>query len=310
MATENLTAEDDDLTVIETPDENIPAPKPIEEDDDGDTLPADNANDEIDEDERLGDNEDDEPGDKTAKNREARKQRTERRKEAERRAKQEIDFLRSHTQTLEQRLAALEGSNHTSTQTAIEAQLAQAQREIEQAEFVLAKAIEAQNGEDAATAIRLRDEAVAKRGTLEGQKQSLARPTQPTIDPRVVNYAQAWTAANPWYDPNGSDEDSRITKAIDDGLAKEGYDPRTEDYWRELTARTNKRLGGEEIAPKRKVPPQGATREHAPTSTRNEVYVTPERKKAMMDANMWDDPVKRKRMLKAYQDYDRDNSAR
>ena len=62
-------------------------------------------------------------------------------------------------------------------------------------------------------------------------------------------------------------------------------------------------------APRRKAPPTGNTREHAPPTTKNEVVVTPERKQAMIDAGVWDDPVARKRYLKAYQEYDR-NSAR
>ena len=53
----------------------------------------------------------------------------------------------------------------------------------------------------------------------------------------------------------------------------------------------------------------GGSRENVPASTRKEVYVTPERKQAMIDAGAWEDPVKRARMLKAYQAYDR-NSAR
>jgi hypothetical protein len=53
----------------------------------------------------------------------------------------------------------------------------------------------------------------------------------------------------------------------------------------------------------------GNTREHVPQSTKKEVYVTPDRKQAMIEAGYWDDPVKRNQMLKAYQAHDR-NSAR
>jgi len=53
----------------------------------------------------------------------------------------------------------------------------------------------------------------------------------------------------------------------------------------------------------------GNTREHVPQSTKKEVYVTPDRKQAMIEAGYWDDPVKRTQMLKAYQAHDR-NSAR
>ena len=51
-------------------------------------------------------------------------------------------------------------------------------------------------------------------------------------------------------------------------------------------------------------PPTGGTREHAPASTKKEIYVTPERKQAMIDAGVWDDPIARQRYLKAYRDYD------
>ena len=41
----------------------------------------------------------------------------------------------------------------------------------------------------------------------------------PGPDPRVINYAKEWMNANPWYDPSGRDEDSAITKVIDNQLA-------------------------------------------------------------------------------------------
>jgi hypothetical protein len=61
--------------------------------------------------------------------------------------------------------------------------------------------------------------------------------------------------------------------------------------------------------PRRKAPPQGQTREYAPTSTRKEIYVTPERKQAMIEAGIWDDVSRRNQMLKAYQAYDKNGSA-
>ena len=54
----------------------------------------------------------------------------------------------------------------------------------------------------------------------------------------------------------------------------------------------------------------GGKREHASASTRREVYVSPERKQAMMDAGYWEDPELRKRMLKRYAEADRNNSSR
>jgi hypothetical protein len=117
-------------------------------------------------------------------------------------------------------------------------------------------------------------------------------------------------AENPWYDPRGGNEDSVITNAIDNRLVAEGYNPATVEYWEELTRRVSARINrGDEMeqqpAPRKKAPPLGSGREHAPASTKREVYVTPERKQAMIEAGVWDDPVRRARMLKAYQAYDR-----
>jgi hypothetical protein len=54
----------------------------------------------------------------------------------------------------------------------------------------------------------------------------------------------------------------------------------------------------------------GSGREHAPTSTRQEVYLSPERKQALVDAGVWDDPVLRMKYAKRYAEYDRNAKAK
>jgi type II secretory pathway pseudopilin PulG len=172
-----------------------------------------------------------------------------------------------------------------------------------------------------AQALRIRDEAKERAQQLAYQhqqtQQQAQQAAQPRTDPRVVDYAKQWLDANPWYNPQGRDEDSAVTKAIDNSLAAEGWNPASEEYWHELTRRVATRIGdggssaqAAERTPRRKAPPTGNTREHTPTRTRNEVVVTPERKAAMIEAGIWDDPVRRTSQLKAYQAYDRENSAR
>jgi hypothetical protein len=39
------------------------------------------------------------------------------------------------------------------------------------------------------------------------------------------------------------------------------------------------------------------------------VYISPERKDAMQEAGVWDDPVLRNKYLKAYSDYDREQKS-
>lgn len=315
---DQLTEDDgDELVVIETNDEQIPVPGA--EDDEPQPEPED-ADDEDEEEERLAMSEDDSEEEITSKhkdNREKRSKRRELQKRAKERAQRELEFLRQQNAAMEQRLRAIEGNTLNQQVQGIDARMQQALYEAQQAEQILARAVEAGNGEDVATALRIRDEARAAAAQLAQHKQQAAQMAQqaakPRVDPRVTDYAQQWLQANPWYNPQGRDEDSAITKAIDNALAAEGWNPATEDYWQELTRRVSARIGDDtparQAAPRRKAPPTGATREHAPATSRNEVYVTPERKQAMIDAGVWDDPVARTRMLKAYQAYDK-NSAR
>jgi hypothetical protein len=179
------------------------------------------------------------------------------------------------------------------------------------AENIIARATEAGNGEDVVAAMRIRDEARAKAQQLYGTVQQAQQARQqPQVDQRVVSHAKAGMEANPWYDASGGDRDSALTKAIDSKLVQEGYNPATRGYWEELTARVSDALGEAPAAQnndtsRRRAPPTGNTREHAPASTKREIYVTPERKQAMIEAGVWDDPVRRQRLLKSYQDYDR-----
>jgi hypothetical protein len=197
----------------------------------------------------------------------------------------------------------------------------------------MAHAIEAGNGEDAAKAMRIRDQAMQKVQQLQVNKhqhsqvaqdlhqQSQQAPSQPTgPDPEVAGFAQNWVSKNSWYNPNGKDEASKIVLAIDQALVDSGYNPKTEEYWRELDKRVARRLpeikgGGNDDSQdddrrgQRRGPPVGSSRDQAPQSTRREVYISPERKQAMTDAGVWEDPVLRQRYLKQYAKWDRENNS-
>lgn len=316
---DNTLSEDDDLVIIETEDENIPVPQAEEP-----AEPEQAAEEDDDEDEeRLGMSEDDSDDEITSKhkdNRDRRQKRRELQKRAKERSQRELELLRQQNALMEQRLRAIEGTTLNQQVNGIDQQMQQALYEAQQAEQIMARAVEAGNGDDVAAALRIRDEARARAAELNSYRQQAEQiakqAAQPQVDPRVTSYAQQWLEANPWYNPQGRDEDSAITKAIDNALAAEGWNPASEDYWHELTRRVSARIGDDspsaqrQASPKRKAPPTGNTREHAPASSRNEVYVTPERKQAMIDAGVWDDPVRRTQMLKAYQAYDKNNSAR
>ena len=315
----------------EDDDEELVIVEPGQEDDtqeeEAKTSEAEDEHDDEDDggdDERMGTSEDDSEDEIVDKNKKIREQRTKRRqlqKQAKERSQRELALLREQNAELMRRMQALEGNTLTQQAQTIEQQYNAALQEAQQAELIIARAVEAGNGDDVTVAMRLRDEAKERAQQLAYAKQQTEQyaqqAVQPQADPRVIDYAQQWMEANTWYNPQGRDEQSMITKAVDNALAAEGWNPASEDYWHELTRRVAARIGGSEeaatrreAAPRRKAPPTGNTREHAPVSTKNEVVVTAERKQAMIEAGVWDDPVARKRYLKAYQAYDRENSAR
>lgn len=315
MTDKTTEAVEDELIVVETPpeddkkleDEQVPGGKTEEADDEDDG----------DEDERLSQSEDDSDEEITGSdaNRKRRQKRREMQKKARDAAQRELAMLRRTVAELSQRVSATENHTVQTTIQTIEQRLEQAKAEVQQAEYVIAKAVEAGNGDDVTAAMRIRDEALRQAQQLETAKQASQNRPAPQVNPQVVSYARQWMEANPWYDPSGRDRDSATTKAIDAELAREGYDPASREYWQELTARVAEAVGDDDDAgeparkqtpdtPRRKAPPTGKTREHAPQSTKREIYVTPERKQAMIEAGVWDDPILRQRYLKAYQAYD------
>lgn len=242
-----------------------------------------------------------------------------RRDEAIKRDKVELDFLRKRNDDLERRLSAQEQRAHTADLRGFDAEIARAQQEVEMAEKVIAKAVAAGNGEDVAQAMRYRDAAMQRAQQLTYAKQQTAQqpPTQQNVpDDAAMVYAREFIQENPWYDTQGGNEDSAIILAIDQSLAKEGFDPRSEDFWDELRRRAARRLperfASNKEPQKREArggPQVGSGKEHAPTSTRKEIYISPERKQALIEAGVWDDPVLRNKYVKRYAEYDRNNKA-
>jgi hypothetical protein len=296
-----------------------------------------NADDQQEDDHEEGENEDertastaeeDDNGDERDAIRERRRleklERKERRDQAIKRDKLELDFLRKRNDDLERRVTAQEQRAHQADLGTYDSQIASAAKEAEMAERVIAKAVEAGNGQDVAQALKYRDQAMQKVQQLQFAKQQAAqqRPSGQQLDDMTMHYANEFIKENPWYDSQGRDEDSAIVIAIDQSLAKDGYNPQSEEYWDELRKRAARRLP-EKFKPERQSssretreertprggPAVGSGREHAPASTRKEIYLSPERKQALIDAGVWDDPVLRMKYAKRYSEYDRANKA-
>lgn len=248
-----------------------------------------------------------------------KQERKERRDKAINRDKIELDFLRKRNDDLERRISTQEQRANSQDLNNLDAQINQAVQEADMAERVIAKAVESGNGSDVTQALRYRDASLAKIQQLQLVKQQAnnrAAPAPVKLDDAAMHYAKEFIADNPWYDAHGRDEESAIVLAIDSALVKDGFDPRSEEYWDELRHRAARRLperfneGGPVKKAERQPrggPAVGSGREHAPTSTRTEIHISPERKAALIEAGVWDDPVLRTKYAKRYAEYDRNN---
>jgi hypothetical protein len=150
---------------------------------------------------------------------------------------------------------------------------------------------------------------------LDALKKKVVQPQkQRTIqgpDPALQRMANTWMSNNPWYDPQGKDQDSKIALAIDQAMGEEGWNPKTPEFWKELDNRLQKMLPHrytEEASERPSRTPSrprnvvtGSSRENASASGgKNTFTLNPEQVRAMKDAGLWDDPEKRAKMIRRY----------
>jgi len=231
--------DDGDLELFEDTDEEDDQEETEDlSDDDGDDSDDDDSSEE--EPEELS------AEDQRKRNRSKRQTRRQR-KRGEREARENLIKSQSETiHQLQERLAAVESRQGSGDLARLDSAIETAKRNMGIARRRRAEAIESGDSEafEAADEAFRENERAAigyesvKQRYVQAQRQP--QPTRP--DPNLQRHAQSWMDRNTWFDPNGSDEDSRITSAIDDGLVAEGWNPSTREYWDELTARTRERL--------------------------------------------------------------------
>jgi hypothetical protein len=255
-----------------------------------------------------------------------RRARKEREKAAKERNRRELNFLRSRNEALERRFSGVEQRQVQSEAAIIDDRISTLNGHIQQAESIHAEAITKGNGADAVEANRIRDELRDQRAALLSHKQALVRGYQQQAQqpqqteeqqeppaPELLRHASDWQKSNSWYKPDRTDQDSVVAGAIDDRLVAEGFDPETEEYWNELTNRVKKVLPHRFQSRPDNRPSGGPAMANGGRSERSlkpgEVYVSAERKAAMVEAGVWDDPKLRTRYLKQYQKYDSEHGA-
>lgn len=269
------------------------------------------------EDERLSDTRNDEEESRRQAKREERQRRKQNQKFARDKTREEMQWLIQQNQVLQQRLEAIENQAISFQKGSLDQNYNQALGGVHAAEAALAKAIEIGDGARVPELLRQRDMALARAAEINRAKQNVAAPA-PQTNTAVSLKARQWAAENPWFNASSNDPDSQVAKAIDSSLVAEGLDPSTDRYWDELNSRIAKYLphrfaedDDEDYTEPRKAgrrgPPVGGSREMAPGKT--QVYLTPERVNALKEAGVWDDPVRRKEMLKRFAEWDRQNKA-
>jgi len=123
----------------------------------------------------------------------------------------------------------------------LEAQLEQSRRKSSAAEIdskigeVKEKIREAQLADDPLEVA----EHTATLANLKREKEDLSTPSSRTAQaaPAPNKAQQDWLARNPWYDTKEYDTQSDIAFTLSEKLKREGYDPRSDEFWEEIDSR-------------------------------------------------------------------------
>ena len=329
----NLDLEDDDLLDHSEDGENEIDDE--EEDDEGSESDSPDstleASDDTEESEESS--EDDEREAIRARRRQERAEKKQRIKERENILRSELAARDSAIDQLRQQIAALSGKNINSEVAQLDGAIKQAAEAYEYFKGQIAEGTKVGDGQVVADAT---EKMIQARYAAEHynniKKQYIANQNRPPpTDPVVQTLAGEWVKKNPWYDPAGGNVESRIARVIDDNLVKEGYNPATPSYWEELTQRCqkvvyngnkgvyNKNMGGngpsspngsngQDKSPKRPKSTVVGSGSDSATAAKSGTYtLSADRKKALQDAGLWDDPKLRADAIRRYKEYDKAN---
>lgn len=316
VGNENL-SEDDLKTISEDLKELAPseAEKTVEE-----VTESKTSEEHSDDDDELGPEHDDKTDDEReairARRRKERADKKKFRQEKESSYQREIAGLKKQLSEVNEWKNKVEQRSHQSGMAQLDNAIRETDETLDLAKRSLAEAMKTQNGEATVDAQELYYAARKRKEDLERIKNQVVQQSQrqqrPTIDPVVVKQAQGWMNGKDWYDPAGSNEDTQIVMMLDKKLNNEGWDPRTQEYWDELDERAKKYLPhryetqnrNTEQRQERK-PPTGGSGGGNRQQGGSTYTLSPERVRALKESGMWDDPVKRKQMIKRYMDHDK-----
>jgi len=231
-----------------------------------------------------------------------------------------INALKRQNEQMADRLAVLEKRTAGSDLARIDKAIEDGHLKLQYAKLKIKEATEMANGAALADAQEQWYESRRQVEALEAlKKKVVSEPQQKNVpqapDPMLKRHAGDWMARNDWFDPEGGDTDSQVATKIDESLVKEGWDPKSSEYWEELDNRLSKYLPhrynteqddrSSTRRPRSVVTSSG--RESRATTKSNEFYLSPDRVKAIKDAGRWDNLAERNKMIRRYAEYDRMN---
>ena len=300
----NIKEESDGSAVVELPDDFVK-----EEGDDGhaeggDARSADDAAEE----EGLTD---EELENLRAKRRAKRKARRELEKRTIEEKDSRIQLLEKQLQQFQERLAVTERRTHSAELGRLDKAIEDSELKIQYAKMKVEEATQAGDGQAMIKAQEMWYEARRNAEALKSVKeQAVKAPQNAPMDDstrEMQRHASDWMDRNPWYDADGDDEDSMIAKTIDQRMVKEGWNPSSKEYWKELDRRLSKRAphlynDDSDENPSRK-PRQVVTstgREKFGGSNPKSVTIPPELVRSIKDAGLWENVEARKRIVAGY----------
>ena len=223
----------------------------------------------------------------------------------------ELQLLRKQNQQFQERLALVERRTHSAELGRIDKAIEDSELKIQYAKMKVEEATAAGDGQAMIKAQEMWYEARRNAEALKSVKeQAVKAPQNAPMDDNtheMQRHASEWMERNPWYNPQGSDEDTEIAKIIDQRMVKEGWNPSTKEYWKELDRRLAKRAphlyndNSDENSSRR--PRQVVTstgRERFGGSNPKSVTIPPELVRSIKDAGMWDNKPARDRIIAGY----------
>lgn len=186
------------------------------------------------------------------------------------RSQQEIAELRLQLEQMSGLVRQVTGGQAQLAASTIDGRIQSARAAVEEADRLMAQAIENNDGKAFAAIQKQRDEAVtalyglnSARQRLEASIRQQGAPPQPRQVPaqqqgnpdladRAEQLGNRFLDRNQWFDPQGTDRDSRMARAIDEEVATDGYQPHTAAYWIEFEKRCKEAGLGAQKAPARR----------------------------------------------------------